>query len=234
VIVSINQPAYLPWLGYFHRVQASDVHVVLDHVQFEKNSFVNRNKVRIPTGWTWLTVPVLTAGRFGALPIREVEIDDRTGWRRKHARTLAQHYGRAPFFDHHAAFFESLYSRSWQLLNELCDETMRYLSDALGITTTVVRSSELSARGVKDELVLGICRELGAQTYLSGPLGRNYIREELFEEAGIRLAYQDYRHPEYPQLHAPPFEPYMAIVDLLFNCGPSSLEVIMSGQEALV
>ena len=76
MIVSINQPAYLPWLGYFHRIAVSDLHVVLDHVQFEKNSFTNRNKVRTASGTPWLTVPVRSKGRFGDLAINEVDIAD--------------------------------------------------------------------------------------------------------------------------------------------------------------
>ena len=234
MIVSINQPAYLPWLGYFHRIAVSDIHVVLDHVQFEKGSFVNRNKVRTAGGWTWLTVPVRTAGRFGDLTLREVEVDDASGWRRKHAATLRQAYGRAPFFAEHAEFFEELWARPWQRLVDLCSAATGQLLDVLGIATPLVSSSDLTAGGAKDELVLAICSELGATTYLSGALGRDYLREELFADAGIAVAYQDYRHPEYAQLHAPPFEPYMAAVDLIFNCGPSSLDVILDGQDALL
>lgn len=233
MIVSINQPAYLPWLGYFHRIAVSDVHAVLDHVQYEKNSFVNRNKVRTKNGWTWLTVPVRTAGRFGNLSIDEIEIDDASGWRRKHALTLCQSYARAPFFADHADFFTRVYEQPWRRLAELCSVTTDYLLDALGIRTRIVSSSTLAARGAKDELVLAICRELGATTYLSGPLGRGYLRQGLFEKAGIELVYQDYRHPEYPQLHAIPFEPSMSVVDLLFNSGRMSLDVIVSGQQAL-
>ena len=96
MIVSINQPAYLPWLGYFHRIAVSGAHVVLDHVQFEKNSFTNRNKVRTAGGWCWLTVPVRTKGRFGDLAIRSLEIDNSTDWRARHWKTLYQSYKRAP------------------------------------------------------------------------------------------------------------------------------------------
>lgn len=109
MIVSVNQPAYLPWPGYFHRIAVSDTHVVLDHVQFEKNSVTNRNKVRTATGWSWLTVPLRTKGRFGDLAIRSVEIDNATDWRTRHWKTLRQSYGRAPHFAAHAAYFEDVY-----------------------------------------------------------------------------------------------------------------------------
>jgi hypothetical protein len=230
--LSINQPAYLPWLGYFHRIAISDAHIVLDHVQLEKNSFTNRNKVRTPEGWCWLTVPVQTAGRFGALPIKQVEIANQKPWAPKHWQTLRLNYSKAPFFDEHAGFFESIYARRWEKLAELAHEITAYLLNAFGIGTKLYFSSEMSASGKKDELVLNLCRELGATMYISGMLGRNYLREELFVQHGIAVRYDDYRHPVYPQVY-PGFEPYMAAIDLLFNCGPASLEIMMKNQDRI-
>jgi hypothetical protein len=232
MIVSINQPAYLPWLGYFHRIAISDAHIVLDHVQLEKNSFTNRNKVRTSEGWCWLTVPVQTAGKFGDLPIREVEIANQKLWATKHWQTLRLNYSKAPFFDQHAGFFEGIYSRRWERLGELAREITAYLLDAFGIRTRLYFSSQMEPSGKKDELVMNLCRELGATVYLSGPLGRNYLREELFQREQIAVRYDDYRHPAYPQAY-PGFEPYMAAVDLLFNCGPASLEIMMKNQERI-
>ena len=228
MIVSINQPAYLPWLGYFERIARSDVHIVLDHVQVEKNSFTNRNKVRTATGWCWLTVPMKTKGRFGDLAIRSVEIEGEA-WRRKHWETIRQSYARAPFFDVHAPAFEALYARDWTHLLGVCDAATRLLLDVLGIRTRLLRSSEMEPQGAKDALVLDLCRKAGATTYLSGALGRQYLHEEVFAESGIRVAYQDYEHPVYPQAH-PGFEPFMAAVDLLFNCGPDAHAILSRGQ----
>lgn len=225
MIVSINQPAYLPWLGYFERIAASDLHVVLDHVQFEKNGFVNRNKVRTREGWTWLTVPVLTGGRFGDLPISGLRVDEAQPWRRKHWDTLRFAYARAAHFPEHAPFFEALYARDWPLLAPLLEHATDYLLAALGIATPRVRSSELQAEGAKDALVLDLCRRTAATTYLSGALGRDYLRAEAFAEAGIALAWQDYAHPTYAQAH-PGFESHLSVVDLLFNHGPASLAIL--------
>jgi hypothetical protein len=232
LIVSINQPAYLPWLGYFHRIAASDVHVVLDHVQLEKNSFTNRNKIRTANGWCWLTVPVKTKGRFGDLAIRAVEIEG-AAWRKKHWETIKQSYARAPFFAQYGPAFEALYARDWAGLSGLCGEATRLLLDAFGIRTRLMRSSEMDPQGAKDTLVLDLCRKAGATTYLSGALGREYLREELFDEAGIRVVYQDYQHPVYTQAHSGAFEPFMAAVDLLFNHGPEGLAILMRGQRPL-
>ena len=225
MIVSINQPAYLPWLGYFHRVAASDRHVVLDSVQFEKNSFTNRNRIRTREGSTWLTVPVSTKGRFGDLVIRDLEIADDPRWATKHWATLEASYRKAPYFAAHAPFFEDTYHRPWKKLNDLAAHITAYLLEAFGIATPLVTSTDLGVGGAKDELVLNLCQATGATVYLSGPLGRDYLRPELFEAAGIEVRFDDYRHPEYRQAH-PGFEPAMAAVDLLFNYGPASREVL--------
>lgn len=229
MIVSINQPAYLPWLGYFHRIGASDVHIILDHVQYEKNSFTNRNKIRTSTGWAWLTVPVRIGGKFGTA-IHELDIDNSQGWRRKHLETLQQNYSRAPHFAEHQAFFAELYRREWTKLSDLCQEITRYLLGALNISTRLLLSSQMEARGHKDELVLNLCQEVGADVYLSGALGKNYLREPLLTAAGIAVQYQDYVHPTYAQAY-PKFEPLMAAIDLLFNCGPTSSQILMAEQE---
>jgi hypothetical protein len=232
VIVSINQPAYLPWLGYFHRIAISDLHVVLDHVQFEKNSFTNRNKVRTPSGHAWLTVPVRTKGRFGDLAINEVEVADDGRWAGKHLATLEQSYRRAPHLDEHHAFLRDVYGGQWARLAELAGEITTHHLQAFGIDTKLVSSVDLAVPGRKAELVLNLCREVGATVYLSGPLGRDYLDEGSFEAAGIEIRYHDYVHPTYPQCQ-PGFEPFMAALDLLLNCGPDSLAVLCEGQETL-
>jgi hypothetical protein len=227
MIVSINQPAYLPWLGYWDRIARSDLHIVLDHVQFEKNSFTNRNKVRTREGWTWLTVPLRTSGSFGQLAINTVEIVPGAPWAKKHMRTLQESYARAPHFAAHAAFVERVYGKSepWTHLGPVLREMTSYFMDALGIRTRLVYSSDLDVAGTKSDLVLNLCRHVGARTYLSGALGKQYLDEAAFAAAGIEVRYQDYQHPRYPQVF-PEFEPYMGVVDLLFNCGPRSLDVL--------
>ena len=226
MIVSINQPAYLPWLGYFHRIAVSDIHVVLDDVQFAKNSFVNRNKLKTTQGWMWLTVPVLTSGRFGQ-KIKEVEINNTQNWRHKHLAAIQTNYSNARFFCEHSSFFEEMYSREWNYLLPLIDFSTYWLLVQLGIRTKIIRSSTLDIQGTKSELVLEICQSLGADVYLSGALGRDYLDEESFCKAGIRVVYQNYKHPIYSQLWDS-FEPHMSAVDLFFNCSPRSLDIILS------
>src|SRR5258706_2163981 len=120
MIVSINQPAFLPWLGYFHRIAISDLYIVLDHVQFEKNSYVNRNKIRTPSGTAWLTIPLVTSGRFGDLAIDKVEISSISKWQKKMTQTIKQFYNKTPFFDEHFPFLEETFmSHQWTKLNDL-------------------------------------------------------------------------------------------------------------------
>jgi hypothetical protein len=228
VIVSINQPAYLPWLGYFHRIAQSDLHIVLDHVQFEKNSFTNRNKVRTAEGWSWLSVPAATSGRFGALPIATLAIADGK-WRKKHWDTLRFAYAKAPFFAAHARVFEDIFSREWPLLAPLLAAITEALCPLFGVATRRVSSSALGIGGRNSELVLNLCRAVGATTYLSGPLGRDYLDRDAFAASGIAVLFHDYRHPRYAQAF-PGFEPFMAAPDLLFNHGPESGAILRQGQ----
>jgi hypothetical protein len=232
MIVSINQPAYLPWLGFFHRIAISDVHIVLDHVQFEKNSYTNRNKVRTKDGWCWLTVPLQTKGKFGSLYINQIEIADRKNWARKHWLTIQSNYKKTPYVEEHATFFEKLYSQQWESLSALLGKTTSCLLNSLGIKTPIIYSSEMNVKGEKDNLILNLCKSVGAKTYISGPFGRDYLRKNLFLESGINIIYHDYIHPVYAQAY-PGFEPYMSIIDLLFNHGPKSLEILSQNQKKI-
>jgi WbqC-like protein family len=235
MIVSIMQPAYLPWLGYFHRIGTSDLYIVLDHVQIDKNSktkFTNRNKVRTREGWCWLTVPLKTKGRFGKLYINQLEIANETPWADKHWSTIQSNYAKATYFAQHASFLEQVYSQQWEYLTDLTRVITRYLLDAFGIKTPILFSSEMKVEGQKDELILNLCHAVDAEVYISGPFGRDYLHEHLFCEAGIRIVYHDYHHPTYPQVY-PNFEAYMSALDLLLNCGPSSVEILEKDQELI-
>lgn len=226
MIVSINQPAYLPWLGYFQRIAVSDLHIVLDHVQFEKNSFTNRNRVHTNQGPCWLTVPV---SRDGAeTPICDLRIDNRVNWRRKHQQSLKQHYAKAPFKQDLMDICDAAYERSWDYLHDLCrfmtGRFLRYLK----IDTEIRYSRELGSTERKSALVLDLCQKVGADVYLSGALGRDYLDMDSFRDAGIAIEFQDYRHPEYNQSHGTPFEPYLSIADLIANCGPDSPSILLA------
>jgi WbqC-like protein len=236
VIVSIGQPAYLPWLGYFHRIAVSDVHVVLDDVQFGggKDNYINRNRVLAQNGPAWLTVPVRTKGLSAAeLAINRLEIADDQRWTAKHWGLLSRAYGRAPHVAEHTPFFRDTYEQPWTRLVDVVEHLTAYLLDAFAIDTKRVRSSDLGVAGTKSDLILNLCEAVGATHYLSGPFGREYLDLDQFQARNIAVSFHEYRHPVYPQCQ-PGFEPYMSAVDLLFNCGPDSRSILGREQEPLL
>jgi WbqC-like protein family len=189
-----------------------------------KTRFTNRNKIRTAEGWTWLTVPVKTAG-LGQPLIHNVELDIEQRWSDKHCRSITQSYSRATHFAAHRNWLEDFYSQSWTHLAPMLRTSLLYLLDVIGIETPLLFSSNMEVGGQKSELILNICKQAGATTYLSGPFGRDYLDAEAFEAAGINIEFDDYKHPVYPQMHAG-FQPYMSVIDLLFNCGDASLRLL--------
>ena len=231
MIISINQPAYLPWLGYFDRIIKSDLHIILDNVQFEENSMTNRNKARTINGWTWLSIPLFTKGLFGNLVLKNVEIDNSQNWRKKHYGTLLSSYGKAAYFKEYRSWFSEFYDREWKIMGPLLEDSTNFLLQSLGINTPMRKASEIKASGKKSDYILNLCKEVDATVYLSGPFGRDYLELENFESAGIEVRFHDYEHPTYTQLHGE-FMPYMSIVDLLFNEGSKSLKILTKGSKS--
>ena len=220
MIVSINQPAYLPWMGYFNRIVKADIHVVLDHVQFEKNSFTNRNKIRTKDGTLMLTVPLKTKGLFGNLPINAIEVANHS-WKINHFKNFETAYLKSPFFKQYSSVLSTFYSNEFSKLIEIITPINNWLLKELNINTNIIYSSELKMSSLKNDLVLDICKQLNATTYLSGPMGRNYLNIQSFKDNNIEVLYDDYTHPTYNQFNGE-FEPYMCVLDLLFNYGSES------------
>lgn len=218
--VTIHQPNYLPYLGYFHKMAQCDVFVLLDDVQFMKRSYTQRVKIKAASGDLWLTIPVFTKNRRSQI-INEVEIDTTQPWERKHWKTLVQSYNKARYFSVYSEFFEAVYESKHQNLGEFNEHMILKLAAELDIHTRLIKASSLGVSGVRTEKIIGICKALGGDIYLSGTSGVHYLEEEKFHEAGIRLEYQEFQHPIYPQLHGG-FEPNLSVVDLLFNCGRES------------
>ena len=244
-IVSIHQPCYLPWLGYFHKMMVADTFVILDHVQFEKNSFINRNRIVQPDGRVmWLTIPVLSKGKP---QIKDCIIDDRRDWTKRHLKSILSCYSRTPNDG-----FKFLLGRMFGDLY-LCRS--KYLINILGFVTGVMvagfglKSEKFKISScynpplakTKSDLVLEICQREDADIYFSGALGRDYLDEKKFKKAGIKIIYQDYKHPIYEQHqitakaigHNPeenynwPFVSHLSVIDLLLNHGPRSKEIMM-------
>ena len=218
LFVAGHQPHYLPWIGYFNKIFQADLFCLVDTVQYEKKYFQNRNKIRTKNGELWLTVPVKTDGRFTQM-ISEVEIDNSYPWRRKHWKSITVAYGKAPHFYDYAGFFEDVYSRDWKLLVDLDEYIIAGVLKFLNIPRVIVRSSSFGTQGQKTDLLLEICKHMGAGGYLSGTGGSHeYVDEEKLKKARFSHQFQSFTHPIYPQIHGD-FVAKMAVIDLLFNCG---------------
>jgi hypothetical protein len=219
--VAIHQPQYLPYLGFFHKLVHSDVFVLLDRVQFQKNGLQNRNKIKTRQGWQWLTVPVLH--EFGQ-SISQVRLNSRVPWTRKHYNALVTNYSRAPYFEQYASSLSDILAYSHDGLCSLDCMLLFWMTELLQAETRVVLASELPVNGGGSELLVSICRSLGAKRYLSGPGGARYMDLSLFEQAGIRVDFQHFEPEVYPQQFPDAgFVPNLSVVDALFNCGPQSV-----------
>jgi hypothetical protein len=229
MIVTIMQPGYIPWLGFFERVFLSDLFIVLDHVQLDANSktnFTNRNRIKTTEDFTWLTIPIKKKGNYGELFINKIEIDNTVKWKQKHLGTIKQFYAKAPFFNDYFPGIEESICDQQDLLNPFLNKIDNYLFDLLSIKTKIVYSSSLpEIRSQKDDLILDLCKSFGASKYVSGPFGRNYINPLKFSRNNIELMFHDYKHPQYKQQFNE-FVPYLSIIDLLFNHGPDSLAIL--------
>jgi hypothetical protein len=223
--LAIHQPEHLPWLGFLDKARRADRFVFLDTVAFKKNYFENRNRIRTPQGWAWLTVPVLLKGKFGQA-FRDVEINNQARWQEVYFRTLRQNYSKAPFWKEYEPVLAETIQRRWDLLAEFNLALIQFLFSGFGIATPTVRASALTPEGKKGELLLDICRRCGATVYYSGPSGRDYLDESIFTAAGIGVDYHAFTHPEYRQ-QFPPFVPGMSGIDLLLNEGPQGFQRVV-------
>jgi WbqC-like protein family len=226
--VAIHQPQYLPWLPYFDKADQADVFVYLDTVQYQKNGVQNRNQILTAQGPRWLTVPVRASIEW---TIRETPIADRQ-WPKKHIRTIEQEYRRAPFAGWFDEALRVVLQNDWPSLAELNIGVVDWILEKLGIRCRRVRASELDVAGTKDDLVIAICRAVGATEYLSGPGARAYQRPEKFAEHGIALRYQSYQNQCYPQCFpAVDFAPDLSAIDLLLNAGPQARAILLAGRQ---
>jgi hypothetical protein len=227
MILTAHQPSYLPWIGLFHKIYLADQFCLYDDVQFTKKDFVSRNYLKSANGPILLSVPVMSKNhREKSLNV--VEILD-NGWSTKHIKSIQLSYSKAPFFSKYFSEIADIirFHRAGTLAN-LNQALMVYFLNSLGMCRDIHLASNLSLVGNKSDRIIDMCQKLQANSYLFGKLGRGYANIESFQANGIQAFFQDYQHPTYPQIHGD-FLPNLSIIDLLFNVGPYSLEVILSG-----
>jgi hypothetical protein len=228
MIVAIHQPHYLPWLGYLHRMAQADLFVVLDHVQFERRNYQNRGRIRFEEEGYWLTVPVVQRSQKERIVDKLIDGSGRP-WGPIHFGTLRHAYREAPYFDSYAGTLRTLLESSWQRLADLNAAMLEFMRDAFAIRTPLVRSSELGVGGARSELILNLCRAVGAHALLAGfGAARHYLDIAAFARAGVRVEWHEFSHPSYRQCGEAPFIPGLAALDLLFNCGPQSRAMLLA------
>ena len=228
--VAIHQPHYLPWLGYFAKWAAADRFIFLDTVQYEKNGWQNRNRIKTAGGPRWLTVPVHV--HLGT-SIRDVTIDTTQQWRERHRHAIEQAYAKAPHLGRYHEPLVAFYRQEWDRLAPLAVASSRWLAEALGVATPVVLASELEVEesGPGNDAtarLVALCRAVGADTYLAGQDGARYMDTGRFAAAGIAVQAQRYEHPVYAQLNGE-FAPFLSALDLLLMHGDEALAILCGG-----
>jgi len=218
----ILQPGYLPWLGFFDQMNWADIFVIYDDVQYTKNDWRNRNQIKTANGITWLTVPIQS--HLGQL-IKDVRLPEKSTWAKNHVKSIQYSYAKSKYFNQYFPKIKDIIETKYKYLAQLDMALILYLNQVLGIQTKIIYSSSINAKGEKTKRLISICHELGATDYLTGDAAQNYLNISLFNKNNINVKYHNYKHPVYPQLWGD-FVPYLSIIDLLFNCGPESLNIL--------
>tara|TARA_Y100001972_G_scaffold6906_1_gene7379 strand:+ start:6638 stop:7315 length:678 start_codon:yes stop_codon:yes gene_type:complete len=225
MIVSIHQPNYIPWIGFFNKILSSDIYVVFDDVQFPRGKdYANRNQIKTNNSKIWLTVPVI--GKSDLKPWNQIKIN-KNGWVNKHLTSIESFYKKAPYFNEYYSEIKNIYLKDHNLLVDLTLDLIKHFIKILNKETKIVLSSSIKTDLKGLDKILYILKTLNATKYISGDGegSKRYIDESLFKENNIELIWQNYKHPVYKQQFNG-FIPYMSILDLLFNEGPNSKNII--------
>ncbi|WP_296623237.1 WbqC family protein [Marivirga sp.] len=219
----IMQPTYIPWLGYFDLIRQADYFVFYDDVQFVRQSWQSRNKIKSPQGELYLSVPVKKTTHHDDLLIKDVMIDNNQNWSKKHLKSIVQNYKKAAFFEEYSGLIESIYSQQFDKLADLNIYLIELVAKSLNINTKFIRSSELNIhKGQKEEGIIDIANHLELNHYLSPKGAFDYLNNEkaenAFNEHDIKVSFQEFIPQEYPQLKEP-FIPYLGVFDALLNIG---------------
>lgn len=220
--IAILQSNYIPWKGYFNIIKNVDEFIFYDEVQYTKNDWRNRNKIKSAGGLIWLTIPVRQESLSQKINETKVTQDN---WAIKHWKSIVLNYSKAKYFSLYKESLEKFYSEiSSPYLSEINRSSIELLNSLTGIKTVLTSSTDYKLIKGKNERLIDLILQANGTHYLSGPSAKDYIREDLFREAGITVEWMEYSgYPEYPQIH-PPFEHAVSIIDLLMNTGPDAIK----------
>ena len=226
LLLSSHQPVYLPWLGFFHKLEVSDLFVVLDNVPYSRFQFYNRNKINSKNGPIQLSVPVTFTNNQIQLH-NEVLVSNNRNWQKKHWISIEQSYAKSPYFYKFSDELHEIFHRDWILLIDLNMALIKFFMRQLNINTKIVMASDYNFFGKKSNLLLDMACQLEADSFIFGKLGRDYADIERFIESGVAPLFQDYIHPSYTQYSNNNFEPYLSVLDLLSFQGPKSFSIMI-------
>tara|TARA_B100000787_G_scaffold169485_1_gene160808 strand:- start:8442 stop:9146 length:705 start_codon:yes stop_codon:yes gene_type:complete len=229
MILTGHQPTYLPWLGLFHKISNADKYVYFDDVQYLPKEWMNRNRIKgVNNNVIYLTVPVKKK-HFLIKKTTDLLIDNSLPWRRKHLKSLEVNYKKAIFFEKYIDEFAAIYRNEWEFLKDLNLHVLKVLLKLLNIKIEIIKLSELQIEEKKSNLVLSVCKKLEAHQFIFGEKGRDYAIIEDFEKNMIKPVFQSYNHPTYQQI-GDKFISHLSVIDLLFNCGDKSMDIINKNQ----
>jgi hypothetical protein len=226
--IAILQSDYIPWKGYFDIINSVDEFIFYDEAQYTRRDWRNRNIIKTKDGPRWITIPVQVKGRYDQR-IKDTRIANKR-WALKHWRMIEHNYGSSPAFTDYAAILEDAYQNCGKLvfLSDINRLFINVLNSILGIQTLISDTSKFNIEGCKTEKIISICKQAGAEIYLSGPSAKEYIEEELFVKSGIKLEWADYEgYSQYYQ-NFPPFIHEVSIVDVILNNGIKSTKLLKS------
>jgi len=233
MIISANQPYFCPFPGFFYKAILSDVLIILDEVQFPHGTtWINRNRFKNDQGTLWMTIPVWKKG-LGEQKINQVRICYEGRWPRKHLESLKSAYGNAPYLREHLSFIEGLFAPRSEKLIDLNLAIIRYLMKCLQIQTRLVLLSELGVKARGTQLLIEICKAMGASAFLAQSQAQKYLDAGLFQESEIELRTFKYLAPIYPQLWRE-FLANLSTFDLVFNCGPKARDILLRHQPKIL
>lgn len=229
MIISANQPYFCPSPGFFYKAFLSDVLIILDEIQLPHGTtWISRNRFKNDQGTLWLTIPVWKKG-LGEQNINQVRICYEGRWPRKHLESLKSAYGNAPYLEDHLGFIEGLFAARFEKLTDLNLAIISYLMNCLQIQTRLVLLSELGVKARGTQLLIEICKTMGATAFLAQSQAKKYLDADLFRKEGIELRCFRYVPPVYPQLWGD-FLANLSTLDLVFNCGPKARDILMRHQ----
>lgn len=225
MILTAHQPVYIPWLGLFHKIALADHFCVFDRVQYQTKDFNNRNKIKTQAGELWLSVPVESKDHFNKL-LCDIKIVQ-GNWQRKQLKSIKLAYQKAPYFELYFPEIERILTKKQLFLSDLNHDFLLQMLSWLNINCEISKASDYQFTGTKSDLVLDMCQQLNATSYIFGAQGKDYAEIDKFEKAGITPVFQDYIHPTYPQINGN-FTPFMSALDLLFNTGDDAKDILMN------